>query len=151
MDVYPLRWDVVPMVDWAIVKDQLVGFREYLTTDVPEHANTPIWVTEVASHWAYSELGFLDGKLVVPSHLDPLDDYQWDAMEGYITNLVDWLRGNGPTYKIEKWFFFRAYVDTATQVASDGYGGIYFFEGAGDGAALNQLGNVYRDYSLGLR
>jgi len=152
IDSYPLTWDSVPMVNWQIVADQLSGFRGYLIEDVPEHANTPIWLTEVASHWGYSKLGFNgEGSLIVPTDLDPIDDYEWDAMEGYLVGLLDWLRENGPALKIEKWFFYRAYVNPAVQVTFDAYAGLYFFEGSGEGAALNQLGQVYRDYALGLR
>ena len=153
IDLYPLTWDVVPMVNWQIVADQLSEFREYINSEVPEHANTPIWVTEVASHWAYSKLGFhpTQGTLIIPTDLDPIDDYQWDAMEGYVVGLLDWLRANGPSLKIEKWFFYRAHVDTVSQVAFDSYAGLYFFQDAGAGAALNQIGQVYRDYALGLR
>jgi len=152
MDAYPLRWNAVPMVDWEIVVQQFSEFRAYLISDVPEHASTPIWITEVASHWGYSELGFDgNGNVMVPAHMDPVVDYEWDAMEGYLVNLIDWLRANGPGLKIEKWFFFRAYVDVVKQAKFDGYAGLYFFEGAEAGADLNRLGEIYREYAMGLR
>jgi hypothetical protein len=151
IDAYPLRWNSVPMVDWQVVAEQLSEFRAYLDAEVPEHSNKPIWVTEVASHWAYSELGFKDGGLRVPEHFDPIDDYRWFSMAGYISNLIEWLRDNGPDLKIEKWFFYRAYVNTVSQAEFDGYAGLYFFKGPGDGAALNPLGEIYRDYAMGLR
>ena len=152
IDLFPLTWDVVPMVNWQVITAQLSEFRAYLDAQVPEHSNTPIWITEVGSHWAYSKLGFSDqGNLIVPTDLDPIDDYEWDAMEGYLVGLLDWLRANGPQLKIEKWFFYRAFIDTVQQVAFDGYAGLYFFEGRKAGDVLNQLGQVYRNYALGLR
>jgi len=152
IDTYPLTWDVVPMTNWQIVADQLSEYRAFINSEVPERANSPIWVTEIASHWAYSELAFnADLNLIVPANQDPVDDYLWDAMSGYLTGILDWLRANGPSLNINKWFFYRAYVNPVVQVDFDGYAGLYFFQGPGNDDGLNQLGQIYRDYALGLR
>ena len=57
--------------------------------------------------------------------------------------------GNATSHKIDRWFFFRSWVDTVN-VGGDGYMGIYFFDGPSQGSPLNCLGEVYRARSLGL-
>lgn len=164
IDVYPLTWDQdqVPMTNWPTVVKQIEGFRNYLDTELLRPSD-PIWVTEIASHWAY-DAWILDSKGLptLPSKeagtdcdvvqcLDWDADYRWDAMEDYMTSILDWLRLNGPGMRIEKWFFFIDYVDVRVQSAIDGYAGIYLFENDQIGAPLNLLGQLYRDYATGQR
>ena len=72
-------------------------------------------------------------------------------METYLTNVIDWLRGNAGDLNIEKWFFYRDYVDVRDAPFGDPYAGIYFFENETTGSSLNQLGEVYSDYATGRR
>jgi len=145
IDAYPLTWNTVPMTNWQIVRDQILGFRQFLDLEVPGHAQTPIWVTELASHWAFAAWTITDGVLAIPPDLDPGDDYLWDEMEGYMDGILGWLKTSGPELYVERWFFFKGYADMWA-TSGDGYAGIYFYEEATVGAPLNQLGGVYRDY-----
>ena len=146
IDTYPLTWDSVPMANWQIVRDQIIGFRQFLIDEVPGHANTPIWITEIASHWGYSAWEIKDNVFAVPEGLE----FQWSDMVAYMDGILDWLEDNATAQKIERWFFFIDWIDITTS-ASDGYAGIHFFESGNVGAPLNQLGEVYRDHALGLR
>jgi hypothetical protein len=146
IDTYPLTWDALPMTNWEIVRDQIIGFRQFLSTEVPGHANTPIWITEIASHWAYSAWEIRDGQISVPIGLP----FQWQAMGHYMDGILNWLEDNAEAQQIDKWFFFIDWIDIEIS-AADGYAGIHFFESEEDGAALNQLGQIYRDHALGLR
>ena len=146
IDVYPLTWDELPMTNWQLVRDQIVGFRQFLTNEVLGHADTPIWVTEIASHWAFSAWEIRDGAIAVPTGLA----FQWQAMIAYMDGILDWLEDNAAAQKIDKWFFFIDWIDI-DKSAADGYAGIHFFESEEVGAPLNQLGQVYRDHALGLR
>ena len=69
----------------------------------------------------------------------------------YLIPLLDWLRDNSESQNIGKWFFFRSYIDVEEQAKRDAYGGIYFFDSADQDASLNPLGQIYREFSLGLR
>jgi len=60
------------------------------------------------------------------------------------------LKNNANAQNIERWFFYQDWVDISL-TAGDGYAGIQFFESGDDGAALNELGKVYRDQAMGLR
>jgi hypothetical protein len=146
IDTYPLTWDVLPMTNWQIVRDQLIGFRQYLNNEVPGHADTPIWITEIASHWAYQDFAIEDGGLAVPEGLP----YRWQDMTDYMDGILNWLENNSQSQNIGRWFFYVDWIDIERS-AADGYAGIYFFESGDTGAPLNALGQVYRDHALGLR
>jgi hypothetical protein len=150
IDTYPLTWDAVPMVNWQIVRDQLTGFRQFLKDEVPGHADTPIWVTEIASHWAFDGWEFQNGAIAIPAGQDLQTDFLWDEMIGYMDGIIGWLRDNSESQKIDRWFFFRDWIDI-TESVKDGYAGISLFDSGLDGAALTHLGNVYRDYASGQR
>jgi hypothetical protein len=150
MDAYPLTWNTVPMTNWQIVRDQILGFRQFLDQEVPGHAQTPIWITELASHWAFSAWTITDGVLAIPPDLDPDADYLWNQMEDYMDGILGWLKTNGPAMNIDRWFFFKGHADIRA-LSTDGYAGIYFYEDASVGAPLNQLGEVYSDYVSGKR
>jgi hypothetical protein len=150
IDAYPLTWDNLPMTNWQIVADQLTGFRQYLRDEVPGHANTPIWVTEVASHWGFDGFGIEDGKLVIPAGQSYIDNFLWDEEIAFMDGIIGWLKNNADAQNIERWFFYQDWVDIS-QSAGAGYAGIHFFESGDDGAALNQLGQVYRDHAIGQR
>jgi hypothetical protein len=151
IDAYPLTWDAVPMIEWDIVTNQISGLRAWLNANVPEQTSRPVWVMEIASHFAYSGWRLEGGKVALAEGLDFDADYQWTAMSNYMTGLLDWLKANASTLNIERWFFFAAYVDIKKQISVDGYAGIYFFQSGAPDAPLNQLGQLYRDYALGLR
>ncbi len=150
IDVYPLTWNNLPMTNWQIVRDQLIGFREYLKDEVPGHANTPIWITEVASHWGFDGFEFEDGKMTIPAGQSFQDDFLWAEVIGYMDGIIGWLQDNADAQNIGRWFFYRDWVDIS-QSAGAGYAGIQFFESGESGAALNQLGQVYREYATGQR
>ena len=160
IDTYPLTWYTVPMTNSEIVKDQIRGLRSWLDS-IPAQSGKPIWVTEVASHWAYA--GWCLDPWMLPTSspvmtvcsdssavLADESDYQWDAMVGYVEALSSWLDERGPSLNIEKWFFFRSYHDI-TGRTENGYAGLSFFDGANVGAGLTPLGELYRLYALGLR
>ena len=150
IDVYPLTWDELPMTNWQIVRDQLIGFRQFLRDKVPGHANTPIWVTEIASHWGFDGLEFIDGVISIPAGQDFQDDFLWDEMIEFMDGIIGWMQDNAEAQNIGRWFFYKDWVDIS-QSASGGYAGIHLFESRADGAALNPLGQVYRDYATGQR
>jgi hypothetical protein len=150
IDTYPIDWVRTPnsALHASIVIDQLEGMRQYLNT-IPEYANTPIWITEVAVHVGYDgwKLDPLRPACSDSSISDVRDCYRWDKMSDYVTTLLDWLDANAAGNKIEKWFFFRTWRDIVN-ASSDGYMGIIFFEGEGSGSPLNCLGETYRSRAL---
>lgn len=146
IDLYPLTWDAVPMTEWQILVEDLKAYRAWLNSQ--GLGDKPIWITEVASHWAYNSWTIKDGTLTIGPGLDWTADYRWDAMEGYMKNLLGWLVANGPSYKIEMWFLFISYIN----IRDNGdYAGIYLFESGEPGAPLNRLGKLYRDMASGIR
>ena len=166
MDVYPIDWINTPNNDpdnllfyateqdflqhWEIAVRQLQEMRQYLDT-FPQYIDTPIWITEIAIHVGYGEgLAPYDGWDFDPfPKIVPKGPYRWDLMSDYINSVLDWLEANAISHKIERWFFFRTWVDIVN-VGVDGYMGIIFFEGPDQGAGLNCLGEVYRARALGL-
>jgi len=68
----------------------------------------------------------------------------------YVANLVEWLREQGPLLHIEKWFFYKSYEDI-TGRAQNWYAGLSFFDEPSIGAARSPVGNIYREYALGIR
>jgi hypothetical protein len=150
IDTYPLTWDSVPMTNWQLVRDQLIGYREFLRDEVPGHADTPIWVTEIASHWGFSAWDIRENQLAIPLGQDIQDDFLWDDMTGYMDGIINWLDDNATSQKIDRWFFFRDWIDIS-ETARNGYAGIHLFESGAEGAQLNQLGIVYRDHATGVR
>jgi len=150
IDAYPLTWNTVPMTNWQIVRDQILGFRQYLADEVPGHSSTPIWVTELASHWAFPAWAIKDSALAIPPDLDIEADYLWGEMEGYMDGILGWLKNEGPAINVDRWFFFKGYVDIEASIP-EGYAGIYFYENGEEGASLNQLGEIYSDYIAGRR
>lgn len=151
IDTYPLTWDKVPMTEWDIVRDQITGMRAWINLNVPELASKPIWITEIASHWAYSSWQTVNGRQTIGPGLDWDRDYLWNDMELYIANLFGWLKANGPALRVDRWFLNVAYVNIREEVKTHAYAGIYLFESGNSGAPLNQLGRAYRDYALGRR
>ena len=168
IDAYPLTWYTVPMTNPEIVKDQIRGLRSWLDS-IPAQSGKPIWVTELASHWAYA--GWcIDGagtygpaNWMIPTSSNSLSvcadpdvvvadesDYQWDAMVGYVEALAGWLDGQGASYNIEKWFFYKTWADI-TGRREYGYAGLSFFDGPEVGAGLTPAGELYRQYALGIR
>jgi len=148
IDAYPLTWNKVPMVDWFLVAQQIQGLRNFLDFELFLF-NDPIWITEAGTHWAYGawELG-PGNKIRIPSHLDWEDDYEWDLVAGYTESLIRWLLINGQSMKIEKWFFFRDWIDPETHAGADAhYSGMYLFESENIGSPLNQVGQLYFDYA----
>ena len=159
IDAYPIDWTNTPNNDpdnpmyysakndsfmhWEIAVQQLQEMRQYLDT-FPQYVDTPIWITEIATHVAYSGWDFAPYPTIVPK-----GPYHWDLMSNYINSVLDWLDANAASHKIERWFFFTTWQDTEN-VAEDGYMGIIFFDGPQQGASLNCLGEVYRVRSLGL-
>jgi len=148
IDAYPLTWNKVPMVDWFLVAQQIQGLRDFLDFELFRF-NDPIWITEAGTHWAYGswELG-PGNKIRIPSHLDWVEDYEWDEVAIYTESLIRWLLINGQSMKIEKWFFFRDWIDPATHENADAnYSGLYLFESNEVGSPLNQVGQLYYDYA----
>jgi hypothetical protein len=146
IDTYPLTWDDLPMTNWQLVRDQMIGFRQFLEQEVPGHADTPIWVTEIASHWAYDSFEFGPSGLVIPDG----SVYRWDAMSGYLTGIFDWLSESGSAFGIDRWFLYRGYIDIQAH-AMNGYAGIHLFESGEIGAKPTVLGELYRQYATGER
>ena len=157
---YPIDWDNTPnsAAHASIVISQLQGMRQYLNT-IPEYVDTPIWITEIALHIGYdgwhwvhkATANVCDSTQIITGEcrLAPRGIYHWDNMSDYLIAVLDWLDVNGPSYKIEKWFFFVTWKDIV-DVGGDGYMGIIFFDGPNQGDPINCLGEVYRARSLGL-
>ncbi len=150
IDAYPLTWNNVPMTNWQLIRDQIVGFRNFLTNEVPGHSNTPIWVTELASHWGYNGWTIQNGLLTIPEGQDYSQNFLWDDMAGYMDGILGWLQANGNSLNIDRWFFFKGYVDMQAPKI-DGYAGTHFFSDSSVGATPNQLGQLYRAYATGDR
>jgi len=153
IDAYPLTWaatpeypNPLPMTEWQLAVNQVVNFRTYLEENVPGHSDTPIWITEMASHWAYDSVGFVSGVLSIP--VDGI--YQWEQMNSYVANLSTWLNSNAAAHGIERWFLYRGYINISDH-AKSGYAGIYLFESGDTGAALTPTGEVYSEFAKGIR
>ena len=154
IDVYPIDWDNLPnnaskvfiqeegvsKWPWEIAISQIQRLRDFL--DITDFRSTPIWVTEIAVHWGFDDLEFKPGGGVAPTGA-----YHWDLMSDYLIRMVDWLEANDQSLNIEKWFFFKSYVDLANTFD---YAGIYFFDGPGQSGTRNCLGDIYRARSLNL-
>ena len=144
IDAYPLDWFRTPnsALHAQIVIDQLVGMRGYLNT-IPEYADTPIWITEVAVH-----IGYDGWKTGANGRLEPVGDYHPEKMSEYLTTVLDWLNANSISQNIEKWFLFKTWKNIVN-IDPDNYMGIIFFDDAARGASLTCLGDVYRARSQG--
>jgi len=153
IDLYPLEWDHVPTTDWQKEVAQLQGMRSWLNANIPGGFTQPIWITEVAAHWAYDQWVCVDDDcskgITIPSNLDWVRDYRWDAMETYLTGMLNWLQANAQSMNIGKWFFYKAY--TKIGVPGAAYEGLYFFTGPDVGDPLNQTGQTYREYAIGAK
>lgn len=151
IDAYPLTWDSVPMTNSALVITQLLRYREFLDSSQIGQNGKPIWVMEIASHWAYEswDLDPVVGLTIGPG-LDWETDYRWDDMHRYMREVLDFLDREGPRYRIERWFLFATYLDIR-ETASTGYAGIYLLDGPGQDASLNRLGQLFREYATGVR
>ena len=153
IDLYPLTWvatpdypNPLPMTHWGLMVDQIKGFRAYLEDKLPAHADTPIWITEIASHWAYDSFTFVDGRTAIPEGAV----YRWDLMNAYVEDLFSWLASNGPLYRVDRWFLYRGFIDIKEN-AKNGYAGIYLFESGDTGAALTPTGEIYSEFAHGTR
>ena len=156
IDVYPIDWTNTPNNDpakpalyngvsvehWQIAVAQVQAMRQYLDTN--GYADTPIWITELAVHVGYDGWKFSPFPQIVPDGF-----YHWELMSAYLNAVLDWLEQNAVSHKIERWFFFVAWRDIVN-IGADGYMGVIFFDGPGQGAPLTCLGQVYRARSLGL-
>ena len=147
IDVYPIDWLRIPNnaeLHAPIVTQQLESMRQYLDT-IPEYRNTPIWITEVAIHAGYDGIDWSALPRVVP-----VGDYNWDLMGDYLIAVLDWLETDSAANRIEKWFFFIAWLDIVN-VGGSGYMGIVFFGGPNvdDPLKLNCLGRIYRARAFG--
>ena len=144
IDAYPIDWVRTPNDSRHadIVIDQLTKMRQYLN-GIAEYANTPIWVTEIAVHVGY------DGWKwdPFPTNIEPVGGYNPDKMSDYMTAVLDWLDANAVEQNIEKWFFFKTWIDIANPEL-DGYMGISFFDNPAQGASRTCLGDIYRARSL---
>ena len=141
IDVYPLDWLSLPTVDASIPIDQISGMRDHLNT-LPAHSGKPIWVTEMALHWGWSDLKFVDG---LPT---PCGTYQTGQVLEYFQTLFDWLEANSSGMNIQRWFTFSTYMDIA-QGSAESYAGVTLFDGPGVGASLTPVGQYLKSRILG--
>ena len=91
IDAYPIDWVRTPNnadEHAPIVFSQLEGMRQYLNT-IPEYADTPIWITEIAVHVGYDGWNFDPFPNIVP-----IQPYKWDKMSEYLIAILDWLEVN---------------------------------------------------------
>ena len=155
IDLYPIDWNNLPNNDpdqpadykfegrkrphTYIVIKQIEHMRDYLNQ--LGYADTPIWVTEIAIHVGYDWWRF-----EAPNRIVPVEPYYWDLMADYVNTVLDLFEDNAESYNIEKWFFFVTWMEP---VNVDAYMGIIFFDGPGQDAQLNCLGEVYRARALG--
>jgi len=164
----------LPNDNWQLVRDQITGgtwpivksagrffngapttyegMRAYL--DSRGYEDTPIWITELAVHWGYDDIVpvFDANDQALPP--EPAGSYKWDALAGFVLDIVDWLEANADAYQIERWFLFTTWKNIA-EPAKDAYGGIILFGSEQDTqppqagvTPLNCLGRVYRALTL---
>ena len=164
IDAYPIDWSNTPnnradrkacyngnqvcvtslrFLHSEIAIKQLERMRVYL--DANGYGGTPIWVTKIAIQVGYESWRWVQ----FPTKLEPVGSYDWVSMSNYVNTILDWLQANGATNKIERWFFYVTWQDIVN-VGSDGYMGTIFFDGPGQDASLNCLGETYRAMSLSL-
>lgn len=159
IDVYPIDWNNNPnndpgkpaeyLAEGVDVSHSYIAFRQVeklrAFLDDNGYGDTPIWITEIAVHVGYDSWMW---ESFSPPRLNPVGVYHWDIMSSYLHEVLDLLEASAEAFKVEKWFFFITYRDIVN-VSSDGYMGITFFDGDGEGAALNCLGEVYRARATG--
>ncbi len=134
---YPLDWQRLPTVDYALMEQQLLGFRAWLDS-VPDLRGKPIWDTELGIHWGYTAYAFapVNGKLT----LVPAGILRTDLVETYLRQFLAWLVANGPRYHIERWFVFAAYNPDDP---GDHAGAISLLDGAGPDGRLTPFGRIF--------
>ncbi len=141
IDVYPLDWLNIPTVDASIPTSQISGMRDYLNT-LSAHSSKPIWVTELALHWGWTGLVFVNG---LPT---PCGTYQTAQVLQYFQTVFDWLEANSSGKNIQRWFTFSTYKDIM-QGSAESYAGVTLFDGPSVGAALTPVGQYLRNRILG--
>ncbi|HEY8743768.1 MAG TPA: hypothetical protein VIU62_11750 [Chloroflexota bacterium] len=134
---YPLDWLHLPTVDYQLMEQQLVEFRQYLDS-IPAQQGKPIWDTELGVHWGYTDYTFqtIAGK----SELVPSGQLRSDLVMAYFQQMLGWLEQNGASYGIDRWFVYSSYNP---DVVGDHAGAISLLDGAGQDAQLTTFGTMY--------
>jgi hypothetical protein len=133
---YDIDWTSLPMTHSARAQSDLRAFSAYLQA-IPAHASKPIWVTEYGVIWGYPGVEAVPGTTAVR----PTGSFATAAVDGYIGEMTNWLRVNGPGLRIGRAFVFASfssperYTEVATQSA--------MFDGPGTGARLTSTGRAF--------
>ncbi len=140
---YPLDWQHLPTVNYALMEQQLVQFRQYLDS-IPAERGKPIWDTELGVHWGYTAYQFqnIDGTKV----LLPAGVLRQDLVIDYFQHMLNWLTQNGAQYNITRWFVYSTYNP---DVPGDHAGAITLLDGPGSAAGLTVFGRMYADAAMG--
>ncbi len=142
INVYPLDWLQMPMVDLDLVTSQIEGIRSYLDS-IPELAGTPIWITEIGLHWGWDNIDWFAAPC-----LRPAGEYQTEKVTAFLRDLFDWLDLNGDRLGVEKVFLYISYRNITTCNA-DYYAGITLFDDPYPGASLTPAGEVFVERTAG--
>lgn len=134
---YPLDWRHLPTVDYSLMEQQLVQFRQWLD-GIPALRGKPIWDTELGVHWGYTAYQFatVNGK----STLMPAGQLRADLVANYLRRFLAWLTANSATYGIKRWFVWAAYNP---DVPGDHAGAISLLDGPGPDAQLTDFGRIF--------
>lgn len=139
LHTYNIDWNALPQRDYATQAREILAFRRYLD-GIPEHKDKPIWLTEFSIVWGFEGVRWqtVDGELKA----SPTGAYRTDLLVPDLTQMLNWLKTNGPALHLERWFLFasHAYKEPwATQPT-----GIALVEGTGAQAQRTEFGDAYR-------
>lgn len=137
IDLYPIDWVNLPSTHAQIVIDQIIGLRQY-SDAIPEHVGKPIWITEFALLWGWSEFRVEKGLW------QPAGSYETAKIIAYLGTVFDWLEINANAMKIDRWFQFITYANLLDP-GPWAYSGISLFENPDRGAPLTAAGTYFRD------
>lgn len=134
---YPLNWQQLPTVNYALEEQQIVGFRQWLN-GTPGLAGLPIWDTELGVHWGYTGYKFVehDGQ----SMIAPTGELRSDEVAGYLSHMLSWFDANSSRLNIQRWFVYAAFNP---DVIGDHAGAISLLDGPGPDAQLTPLGHIF--------
>jgi hypothetical protein len=114
---------------------ELKAFRDYVD-GLPGQRGKPIWLTEFGVVWGYPTLCAEGEKF--SSCGAPL---AVEEMARFLDTLFGWLRTDGRTLGIERWFLFTNFPPPEPFAAEPG--GIALLDGSSAEAGLTRFGRVF--------
>ncbi|MCX6023613.1 MAG: glycosyl hydrolase [Chloroflexi bacterium] len=144
LHTYDMDWNRLPMGDLALQTEQVRLFRQYLDT-TPEGRDRPIWLTEFAVVWGFGGIEWRGEGEAARAY--PVGELRREALEGYLSGMLTWLRANAEPLKLQRWFVFSSHGYREPWAAAPA--GMALVEAGNDGPKLTPFGDIVRRASLG--